>query len=241
MNTPAKSLKNPRRAPAQTKPSPAPSRRPPTPVAASPASPERRRHDTRGRELLDARGVGAAELGRQLQCSRGVVHAWITGRKQPSAAARARLEALGIPAASWSQAPSDGRATDQGRRHATPSPTSGAPELGASSPAVHLARPDGGLAELDDLLAHVRAARRDPSLVASERLKAGMEEAKLLAYRTRLEHQIATRPAMIEDLCVRHPKWIAFRDALIEAIAPHRQAMLAVAEVLRAFGVEVGE
>jgi hypothetical protein len=187
-----------------------------------------------GRQLLAAQGKGAAELGRQLQCTRGVVHAWLTGRKQPGAAARVRLEALGIPAASWSQA-SEGPATAQ----ADPPPPrvrrGAARKRGGASPATQPARiDDGGLGEIEDLLAHVRAARRDPKLLAGERLRAAQEESKLLAHRARLEHQLATREEEIEDLCVRHPRWQALKHRIIAALLPqHRAAAMAVYEAVR--------
>lgn len=93
------------------------------------------------------------------------------------------------------------------------------------------------LAQVDDLLAAVRAARGDPNLLAGERLKAAQEESKLLAHRARLEHQLTTREATIEALCIRHPRWVELKLALVAAIVPHREAAQAVAEVLRAFGV----
>lgn len=173
---------------------------------------------TEGQRLLRAVGASLGQVAERCGATRQAVSLWRGGQRVPDGGWRRALEEhYGIPTSAWERAPKVGAAAT--------------PVLEVARGAPTQARP-GTADEIEELLETVRAARRDPGLVHSERIRAAAEERALLALRERLARQTDERESDLEDLVVRHPRWLAALERITRALVPYPDAALAVAAEL---------
>lgn len=145
------------------------------------------------------------------------VYDWRTGRKAPGPEARAKMfAAFGIPVRTWSMRPGG------------ESSTSTALAVDDASTSTDAPVPTT-LEHCMQLLRVISLERRQPDLLASERVKLAQAEAQILALRHRLECEAQ----LSEDRFVReHPAWARMKRVLVKALVAHPAAAQAVADAL---------
>lgn len=199
-----------------------------------------------GQRLLLQLVGSLSGIGRELGgVPKQAVHKWRAGTKQPSAAARARLQAtFGIPPRAWFVLP--GALAAAAEREQVPPP---AAEAAPAAPAPPAAAPPAASRALDHepaphrsnepepstledvcaLLAVIRRDRLQPDILPTERVKLANAEARILALRAKVElaAQLTESRFVFE-----HPAWLRLRRGIVQALEAHPLAAQAVVHAI---------
>jgi len=173
---------------------------------------------TEGQRLLRGLRLVHTDIARALKCGATIVGYWHTGRSLPGVEKRHQMELLyGIPLRAWDVPPGTPL---QRQQMSTPQPES--QSLPAKQGSTLAITKEQIAAVLDDL--------KEENIAEATLGKLRDTLAKLLALRARLERD----HEMLEDRAVRgHPEWRRIKKAVLSALEPHPEAMMAVIESLK--------
>lgn len=184
-----------------------------------------------GQRLLVAIPGSSADIGRKVGVTKQVVACWRRGSKMPSDAVRSKLEAVyRIPVAAWDRAPGVGAEPPPPQAAPSSSPTghargllAGAAEVLRAAGRMDLAAAVDAAAparRLDREIAYLEELAHDPELAPTVRVRYQVELDKLLVEAERRDERERERAESL----VTDPRVARILTAVLEAIAPHREA-----------------
>lgn len=200
-----------------------------------------------GQRLLRLLAEPDGRLGKAVGVSRLAVNKWRSGKSQPTINLRRALEELyGVPHDAWTQLPQsteavhrgpDGRVTTAQGRPPPPRlqavPDEAASEIDSANlpryGTKHSAPLPSTKQGVEELLRSLRAARTQPHLLATDRVKLATAETRALSLLQKMEKEAE----FSEDRIIRqHPKWAKLRQAIVDALVPYPDAARAVQRAL---------
>lgn len=175
-----------------------------------------------GQRQLTALGLTLNEVARVCGVSKQAVSGWKSGARVPDPVKRRAIEtAYGIAVTAWDAKPGAARKVKKAAAVAPPKASGGRRRIETA--------PVDRVAELVDLLASVREARRAKNIASQELARLAGAEGTLVDKIARLETMRRSESALLEARIVRdHPTWRRLREALVVALKPHPEAARSV-------------
>lgn len=174
---------------------------------------------SRGAVLLARLTQTQAQIAREVSVSVAIVNYWQNGERKPGIGNRkALLARYKIPIEAWDEEPTKPPTSSAA---SAPSPTRPSSGWGESSAVARISLLESMAQELIDRLSN------DASMTP-------LEGAKVLAQLTHAEKQLRSMKGenAPEVRLVTHPKWLAVKRAILEALKDHPKALRAVVDAL---------